>query len=696
MSTKIPEGFTSVSALSSNVNREVNLMGVVTDFLPPARSRGRDWTCNFRLADDTAYNDGVKVQIFRPMEAELPQVQGLGDVIILQKIKISSWNGMTTGLSTRSTSCTVIPATTIPETVPRGQINLNCVMKTGSSVPTQQQMRYAIELCNSRDRSARSSTNPAQSPAKYPSLTATPSSTGRRDKFALIKDLQIEKFYDLIGQVVKIYPSNGAVELYITDYTTNGSLFNYVWGHGDDEHSERPKWRGPLGKQTLTVSLFSPHSYYAQDNVREDQYVFLRNVRIKYSKDLKMEGCLHTDKYYSDRVDISILKDHDDDRLKDLLRRKLEYTKKWSQHKDGFTEIHEGQKRKQKEEPKLSKIQARKRRKLQREEETKKRKQQATPSSDEEQEKKRGTNNTDVFQVHITPTTKGVAYHHTSYSTPSTSPSFERTPPNPTTTLNKNVRASYPEYPIRPVSNILLAPTFATPNGLAYKLPFQNVKSRACVRVVDFSPHDLADFAVKKSKGSEYDVLSDYEGTSSSDEEEAKVILPPDTDEEDNEGNGSDLDAGANVDAATAGTQEWEWRFALILQDASSRSEKKEMAVYVAGADAEFLLKLDACNLRRRPQQLAALREKLFLLWGDLEERKAARFGEGSDAEEEEKRTEERKKEKANGIPFECCIKQYAIRNGDESDDEESSDTKDPELMGGWDRMFRMFGTTIL
>ncbi|KAL8809727.1 MAG: hypothetical protein Q9200_003166 [Gallowayella weberi] len=695
MSTQVPEGFNSISSLSSNVNREVNLMGVVTDFLPPARSRGVDWTCNFRLADETAYDDGVKVQFFRPMEAELPQVQGLGDVVILQKIKISSWKGMTTCLSSRSTSWTVIPATTIPETLPRRQINLKCVKNTGSSVPTQQQMRYAIELCNSRERTAPSSTNPAQTPVTSSSMTATPSSAGRRDKFALIKDLQIDKFYDLIGQVVKIYPGNGAVELYVTDYTTNGCLFNYAWGHGDDEQSERPKWRGPLGKQTLTVSLFPPHSYYAQDNVREDQYVFLRNVRIKYSKDLKMEGCLHTDKYYADRVDVSVLQDHNDDRLKDLLRRKLEYTKKWSQQKNGYTEITEGQKRKLKEEPKLSKNQAKRRRKQQREEEASKRKQQATPSSDEGKKKEGVTDDTDLFQVRVTPNVKRDTYHRTSYSTPSTSPPFEESSQKPTTALNKNVRASYPEYPICPVSTILLPPAFATPNGLTYKLPFQNVKSRACVRVVDFSPHDLADFSVKKSKGSEYDVLSDYEGSSSSDEEEAGTILPPDTDEEDNEVNGSDLETRNNVDAATEGTQEWEWRFVLIIQDASSRSEKEEMAVYVAGADAEFLLKLDACDLRRRPKRLAALREKLFLLWGDLEERKAARVVEGLDAEEDEKRTEESETEKTKSVPFECCIKQYAIRNGDESDDE-NNDTKDSELMGGWDRMFRIFGTTIL
>lgn len=42
--------------------------------------------------------------------------------------------------------------------------------------------------------------------------------------------------------------------------------------------------------------------------------------------------------------------------------------------------------------------------------------------------------------------------------------------------------------------------------------------------------------------------------------------------------------------------RQWEWRFGLVLEDAmGSKSEETEsMIVYVAGQDAECLLKLDA------------------------------------------------------------------------------------------------------
>jgi hypothetical protein len=42
--------------------------------------------------------------------------------------------------------------------------------------------------------------------------------------------------------------------------------------------------------------------------------------------------------------------------------------------------------------------------------------------------------------------------------------------------------------------------------------------------------------------------------------------------------------------------RQWEWRFGLVLEDAvgSNSEERESMKVYVAGADAECLLKLDA------------------------------------------------------------------------------------------------------
>ena len=129
----------------------------------------------------------------------------------------------------------------------------------------------------------------------------------------------------------------------------------------------------------------------------------------------------------------------------------------------------------------------------------------------------------------------------------------------------------------RPLSSILSLDnhTNTTPTGTSYSLPFQNIKSRATVRIIDFFPSDLADFAVPCPKPSEYDILTDSEESDS----------------------GCDRES-ASEDESSAEEEErrWEWRFGLLIEDASGpkNGAKATMKVYVAGQDAEFLLKLDA------------------------------------------------------------------------------------------------------
>ncbi|KAL8918368.1 MAG: hypothetical protein Q9208_007387 [Pyrenodesmia sp. 3 TL-2023] len=722
MASKIPAGLIPIGSLPSHVNREVNLMGVVTDFQPAARSRGKDWTCNFRLADSTTLDDGFKVRFFKPMEIELPKIESNGDVVILGRVKITSWSGMVTGLSTHASTWIVFPAVSIPEKASPGPLNLRFLPVKGY-LPSQEHMRYAVELCNSRERSRYDASAPITISSSAQSSTATTATTistpslARRDKFALVKDVQIDKFYDLVGQVLKVYPGNGVVELYLTDYTSHQSLYNYEWGRDDPDTAEdegnslygsststNRKWPGPYGKHTLTVSLFSPHSYYAQNHIKESQFVFLRNVRIKFSKDAKMEGSLHTDRHNPDRVDVTILHNHSDERVKEVLRRKLQYGKQFQRQQEAFVQQHSkdadnqgealaeltrGQKRKQAEQPKLTKAQQRKRKRKKQEEERQKRLEDAESSEDEGQ-KENTDPNADPYRVRVT--------HKPPKPTRLESPP----PPKKPSNLNKNIRTNKPNIPTRPLTSILSlsAHALTTPKGTPYTLPFQNIKSRALVRIVDFFPPDIADFAVRKKRTSEFDVLSECSGESSSSEGDDRRRLPDDTDSEDD---ATSQRANDDNDGNRDHTPKWQWRFALVLEDASSSARPttatqpapERLTAYVTDADAVFLLKLDACNLRRRSQALAALRERLFLLWGDLEERK------GRDAAE--------KRAEASSMPFECCIKEYGVRSrrqaravsdgcasGEEEAHREGNQGCREEDNWGWERKFAMFGTTIL
>ena len=129
----------------------------------------------------------------------------------------------------------------------------------------------------------------------------------------------------------------------------------------------------------------------------------------------------------------------------------------------------------------------------------------------------------------------------------------------------------------RPLSSIISLHRYenTTPDGTSYTLPFQNINSRATVQVVDFFPPELVDFATQCPKSSEFDVLSDADDSQQ---------------ESESEDNSSDTDHRADIE------KRWEWRFLLKLQDARGpkNEEKATVNVYVAGQDAECLLKLDA------------------------------------------------------------------------------------------------------
>ena len=121
MSSALPRGFLDINSALSRGNAEVHLMGVVTDFLPPSRSRGTDLIFTFSIADPSYggnYDDGLRVRFFRPLASEMPAIRGTGDVVLLRSIKISEYHGMTIGLSNRVTSWVVFPAGSIPVKAP--------------------------------------------------------------------------------------------------------------------------------------------------------------------------------------------------------------------------------------------------------------------------------------------------------------------------------------------------------------------------------------------------------------------------------------------------------------------------------------------------------------------------------------------------------------------------------------------------
>lgn len=99
-------------------------------------------------------------------------------------------------------------------------------------------------------------------------------------------------------------------------------------------------------------------------------------------------------------------------------------------------------------------------------------------------------------------------------------------------------------------------------------------------------------------------------------------------------------------------------------------------------------------SLRRNRTRLEVLREKLFILWGNLEELKQQHAA-TADTDEYWAPL------KTSSLPFQCCIKEYGVP---------CTHSLDPDAMAldgpgrpgctapdcfGWERRFALFGTTI-
>ncbi|KAK2029414.1 hypothetical protein LX32DRAFT_588689 [Colletotrichum zoysiae] len=486
-----------------------------------------------------------------------------------------------------------------------------------------------------------------------------------KDKFCELKDAKDHTFHDIIAQVVQDYyeSDGGTIQLYVSDYTENPGFFNHTrpgqtsrssrdgdpFGYTDPKGSKQ--WNGPFGKRTLQVTCYEPHATAIRNRVKNGSWVNLRNVQFKFgSNGANLEGYLREDRNYPNKVRVDVLDPKDTDNmppsLENAIRRKRGYEREdKALRKDLQSTQTQSKKRPAPGQPEGKPMNAKQKRAAQRAQVQGKAKQDMAPLD---------------------------------------------------ASLNTQVVAENPEQAITPVSDLLKPAKYEmTSQGapLSLDLPFNCAMYRTNVRVVDFYPNRLQDFACAK-KETEYDILSDYSGEESESEGE--------------EGRGT-------IDGyVSTGDQTWEWRFALRLQGVASvpkdsKSRKDDSFwVVVDNFGAQLLTDMDACNLRANPENLAQLRERMFILWGDLEEKKSKELA------------NQRKKQKANvgkkmmgdrppdssdnegptgplketetvsNRPFTCCIYQYGIKV------KESNPGKANAGEGKrWKRMFGLFGTKI-
>ena len=319
-------GFTPVKQAQAMAPRTVcSFMGVVVSLQDARKSRGTDWVLDFTIQDDFSAgsvggSSSMECRVFKPSQHNLPKIAGVGDIVILRSFKLNPWKERMDCISQPFSGVLVFPADKIP--VPElsqayllGTQRLQYHQTPGAKEPTIPEQKAVLKLKHS-------SSGSAQDMRQHAAIASI--NTSNRRKEALIKDLAFDKFYDVKAEVVNTYYTNlGTVELKVTDYTANKHLYEYVDPEVDRELAFRHDWRGPFGQVTMNVLLWEPHAAWARENIRNGDFILLRNMRTKRSPQKFLEGALHGDKQMPDQIDVRKL--FDDSAINEIKERRDAY-----------------------------------------------------------------------------------------------------------------------------------------------------------------------------------------------------------------------------------------------------------------------------------------------------------------------------------------------------------------------------------
>ncbi|KAJ8122797.1 hypothetical protein ONZ43_g1098 [Nemania bipapillata] len=458
-----------------------------------------------------------------------------GDVLIVNSAKVQSRGEGISLVTNKSTSFHIYSAPAIPRPPQSARDALRPPYSTRQ--PSEKEHEYVSWFYHN--------TNKDSIPDASTFQKQVDQSTHMKDKFCRLEDAVDSKFCDVIAHVVKApFDEIEKTTLWVSDYTENDSFHKFSWdgakqlggtnggpyGYLDTDIHAASKWTGPFGKRSMQVTCFEPHASHVKSEVQLGEWIRIRNLRIKFGNNgLNLEGVLHEDRDFS-RQQVEVLKWEKDDcdpRLKEAIRRKKEYEKLKKKQLKTFAENETpggaGTKRKADESEEL-KNNAKSRRKEKR---------GAARKKVEEQDRQ---------------------------------------------AEERLVKCESKEQPVTPLPAIIEPVSWKTTVGgeeVTLLLPFVCAKYRTNVRVVDFRPRKLEDFATWR-RSTESDVLSDYSSDSSSE---------------------SDDDDNCSA-VRYSGEKIWEWQFALQLEDAdpTSRGKKDRFWALVDNIEAQQLTGLDACK----------------------------------------------------------------------------------------------------
>ncbi|POS87562.1 hypothetical protein EPUL_000914 [Erysiphe pulchra] len=574
-----PDGYSSVQQIWNlpehlKNGHQCSVIGFIKDFRPPFRTQGTSWKCTMDIVDHSVreINAGLQLNIFWP-EAKMPSTPSFADVIIVSQAKTQTHGGYLSLLASNITYIFILPANEIPKNTNEAAKLKNSWISYSNhrssntrklTAPSVSETRHAITMNNKRNDII-ALTARSEFDFRGDSMKNT------KEKFGLVKDVKVGFFYNIIGEVRRFWPSSDAcVTVYLSDYTANSRLFDYDMANeslesydqdGDEFNytsalKKKTKLPGPYGKLVIQITFWDEDAAFIRDHVECGHWLYIKNIRMKVSQNDLLEGVVHSEegKIHIQNVKSGSCPVEINKRLKTALQRKQAWWNNFEQNlisekkKQSIENIQS--KRKYDDENENELLASRKKNGKQRRKESK--------AEAEKNGARKDAKSAACLE------------------------------------LNENVQDIYPEQMVIPLRTVLMNSQLSKPGSDIVYAPFSNFKYRVTVRVVDYFPHKVEDFATLCS-------------------ETVRDLSPDSSEAEDN---------------CTNEKEKWEWRFSLLLEDApiTKTQNKKRVWVIVNNHAAQGLLNIeeDAADLRINRDLLDKVKEQLFKLWGDLEERKSA------------------------------------------------------------------------
>jgi hypothetical protein len=290
---------------------------------------------------------GLTVSIFRHPDS-MPQ-PAAGDVLVISSAKVQSYRDTISLITNKTTSIHIYSASDIPKPPQSAQCALRPAY--GSRQLGEKEHEYVSWFYHH--------TNKASIPDATTFEKQVDQSGHMKDKFCKLESIVDGRFCDVIVNVVKApFDSMDKTTLWVSDYTENDSFYKFtlddakqLGGRGDPYDINTgihtaTKWAGPFGKLSMQVTCFESHAAQVNSEVQLDQWIRIRNLRIKFGNNgINLEGVLHEDRDFH-RRQVDILqwsgKEDCDPRLKEAIRRKKEYEKRKKKQLRSFAENENG------------------------------------------------------------------------------------------------------------------------------------------------------------------------------------------------------------------------------------------------------------------------------------------------------------------------------------------------------------------